>query len=423
MRENSPFTVWRVVQAAGVLIVMGFFLLETLPVLNPALLFLLLWAVLLPFRGREGYSILLGLAALLTAVWLLSTTGSVLAPFILSGVLAYVLDPLVDRLEARNVPRGVAVLMLIIPSISLLTVLLFVFIPAAFENIGEILQSIPVLIERLVDWYDNASAWLVNIDVPFLDGAAIVAQLQGIDSEAIVGFMQERQSAFGTWLWETALGLGRGLGSVTTILSYVVLTPVLTYYLIRDWDRLVSRIGDLVPRHRRERVGAFALECDQLVSSYLRGQFTVAIIIGILTGVGYRLLDFPYAASMGLVAGVFSIVPYLGSVITLVPAIFIALVSGSVLASLLKVLIVFVGVQLLDGSLISPKIVGDSVGIHPVWVVLAMTLGGYAFGVVGLLVAVPAAAIIKLLIGYGMERYLTSEFYLGPDATEADQAR
>lgn len=423
MREDNPLTIWRVVQAAGVLIVMGFFLLETLPVLNPALLFLLMWAVLLPFRGREGYTVLLAISATLTLFWLLSASGSVLAPFFLSGTLAYVLDPLVDRLEARGVRRHFAVLMLIVPSIALIAVLLFVSLPSAFENVGELLQLIPVLVERVLQWYADNSARLEAVNVPFFDGAAIVAHIESIDTEAIVGFMQERQSAFGTWLWETVLGLGRGLGSITTILSYVVLTPVLTYYLIRDWDHLIARIQDMIPVQSRERVSAFALECNGLVSSYLRGQLTVALIIGILTGVGYHLLSFPYATSMGLVAGVFSIVPYLGSVITLVPAIFIALVSGSVWASLGKVLIVFVGVQLLDGSVISPKIVGDSVGIHPVWVVLAMTSGGYAFGVVGLLVAVPAAAIIKLLIGYGMERYLASEFYRGTESGEADSPR
>lgn len=416
MEEQNRVTVWRVVQASGVLVVMGFFLFETLPILNPALLFLLLWGVLLPFRGREGYSVVLGTAAVLTLIWILSTAGSVLAPFVLAIALAYILDPLVDRLETRRVPRGISVLLLTVPTVVVLGVLVLIFVPSAFRQIGEIVQGIPVFIERVVEWFEDGQTWVAAIEVPYFDGAALVEQLQGVDSDAIVAFVQERQDAFTQWLWETALGLGRGLGSIATILSYVILTPVLTYYLIRDWDRVIERIGNLVPMNRQDSVKSFAKECDQLVSSYMRGQFTVAFIIGVLTGLGYMLLSFPYAGTLGLVAGVFSVVPYLGGIITLIPAIFIALVSGSVLTSLLKVAAVFIGVQILDGSLISPKIVGDSVGIHPVWVVLAMTLGGYYFGVLGLLVAVPVAAIIKLLIGYGLDRYLASGFYQGTDS-------
>ncbi len=416
MSEQNRITVWRVVQASGVLVVMGFFLFETLPILNPALLFLLLWAVLLPFRGREGYGAVLTTAAILTLIWILSTAGSVLAPFVLAIVLAYVLDPLVDRLEERRVPRGVAVLLLTVPTVIALALMVLFFVPSAVAQLGEIVQGFPVFIERVIQWLEDGQSWVARIDVPYFDGAQFVEQVQAIDTDAIVAFVQERQDAFGQWLWNTALGLGRGLSSVTTVLSYVILTPVLTYYLIRDWDELMVRIGHLVPVKRQEQVTTFAKECDQLVSSYMRGQLTVALIIGILTGLGYALLSFPYAATLGLVAGVFSVVPYLGGVITLIPAVFIALVSGSVAPSLLKVVAVFVGVQIIDGSLISPKVVGDSVGIHPVWVVLAMTLGGYYFGVLGLLVAVPVAAIIKLLIGYGHERYLASSFYQGTDS-------
>jgi len=417
--ERGQFNVWRVVQATAVVVVMGFFLFETLTILNPGLLFVLLWAVLLPFRGRQGYGVLLGIAAALTLVWILSTTGSVLSPFILAVVLAYMLDPLVDRLQRKGVPRGLAVLGLILPSIGVIGVLLFVFLPAAFGHIGEILGSTPVLFERLGDWYEASQERLLRIDVPYFDGAEIVAQLRAVDSDAIVEFLQERQAAFTTYLWEGVLGLGRGLGSALTVLGYLILTPVLSYYLIRDWDRVIERTIELIPPGRREAVVAFGSECDHLVSSYMRGQFTVAAVIGVLTGVGFTLLSFPYAASLGLVAGLFSVVPYLGVLITLFPAIFIALVSGNVVMSLVKVGVVFGVVQLLDQSLISPRIVGDSVGIHPVWVVLAMTMGGYFFGVVGLLVAVPAAAIIKLLLGRGIERYLTSDFYLGTERGES----
>jgi predicted PurR-regulated permease PerM len=410
--------VWRIVQAVAIVGVLGFFLAETLTLLNPALLFLLLWAVMLPFRARPGYMALMVGAAGLTLFWVLSNTGSILAPFILSVVLAYILDPLVDRLEARGLSRSLSVLALIVPALAVVVALGLFLIPAAFREIGELLGAIPILLQRLGDWVEALQIRLQNMGVPVLENLG--NRLDAVDSEAVVAFFQERQAELGAWGMETAMGLGRGLGSILTILGYIVLTPVLTYYLIRDWDDLMGRIGSLVPLTHREVVISFASEIDGLVSAYMRGQVTVAAIIGVLTGVGLALLSFPSAVTIGVIAGVFSIVPYLGVVVTIIPAVFIALVSGNVLISLAKVGVVFATIQVLDGSVISPRIVGDSVGIHPVIVVLAMSLGGYFFGLVGLLIAVPAAAVIKLLVLRGLDTYRASDFFRGSEASAGD---
>jgi len=153
-----------------------------------------------------------------------------------------------------------------------------------------------------------------------------------------------------------------------------------------------------------------------MISKYLRGQVTVALAMGIITGVGLWVARFPYAGTLGLIMTIFSVVPYLGLVLSLIPAIFIALVSGSVGISLLKVLIVYGLAQLLETAVISPRIVGESVGLHPVLVLLALALGGFFFGFVGLLIGVPAAAIGKLMIDRALSRYRTSAFYRGEEA-------
>jgi predicted PurR-regulated permease PerM len=211
------------------------------------------------------------------------------------------------------------------------------------------------------------------------------------------------------------LGLGRGIGTVFTVLGYVALTPVLTFYLLRDWQRLTAGAADLLPAGRREQIVAFAVDCDRLVSRYLRGQVTVAIAMGVITALGLWIARFPYAGTLGLIVAVFSVVPYLGLVLSLIPAIFIALVSGSVVVSLVKVAVVYGLTQLLEASVISPRIVGGSVGLHPVLVLLALTLGGYFFGFVGLLIAVPAAAVGRLLVERGLRRYRGSALYRGEE--------
>ena len=416
MTQTNQIALWRIVQATAVVVVLAFFLLETLSILNPALLFVILWGVLMPFRGKEGHTALVMMAAILSGLWVLSETETLLAPFVLALVLGYILDPLVDRLERKGMSRSIAVMALMIPVGGLLAGVVLLLVPAAFRQFGDVLQAAPVFFERLGTWIEAGQQRLLTVNVPFLDGALIVEQLRAVDSAAVVEFLEGRQAALGTYVWEGMLGLGRGIGSVFTLLGFVVLTPVLTFYLIRDWDDLTGRIADFVPLQSRDQFVVFFTECDQLVSSYLRGQVTVAISIGVITGVGLAIAQFPNAALLGVMVGIFSVVPYLGLVVSLIPAIFIALVSGSVGASLLKVAIVYGVAQVLDGTLITPRVVGESVGIHPVWIVLALSLGGFFFGLVGLLVGVPAAAVTKLLVVRGMERYKASEFYLGSSA-------
>jgi predicted PurR-regulated permease PerM len=415
--QQTQLTVWRVVEGAAVLLVLGFFLVAMSDILNPVMLLALLWAVLLPFRGKEGHTELVSLAGLLTLIWLLSTTGSLLAPFVLAMVLAYVLDPLVDALEQRRVPRTAAIALLTLPAVGLLGVLFLLVLPSAIQQLGEIVQAAPLLFERIAGWLEASRERLLSVDFPLIDEEALLERLRNVDSAVVVAFLQERQEALTTWLWTGVLGVGRGFGSMLGLVSYVALTPVLTFYLLRDWDGLTATVAGLLPAGSRESFVSFASGCDNLISRYLRGQVTVAIAVGLITGLGLWVVGFPHAATLGLIVAIFSVVPYLGLILSVIPAIFIALVSGSVGISLIKVAGVYIVAQLLESTVISPRIVGESVGLHPVWVVLALALGGFFFGFVGLLIGVPAAAVTKLLIVRGLERYKASDFYRGAPAS------
>ncbi len=209
--------------------------------------------------------------------------------------------------------------------------------------------------------------------------------------------------------------MGRGLGSAATVAGYVFLTPVLTFYLLRDYDRILARLRGLIPRGREAQVVELVREYDVLLSRYLRGQLTVALIIGALTATLLFVMNFPYAFLLGALAGVMGLIPFLGLVLSIIPAVIVALVSGSVLLSLVKVAGVYGLVQILDSGVISPRVVGDSVGLHPVWIVLALSVGGFFFGFVGLLISVPAAVGVKLVAVQGLERYRRSELYTSPD--------
>ena len=403
--------IWRVLQAIVALFVFGLLVFGVQELLNPFVLFLILLIVLIPFRRAPGYVLLVSVAAILTMYWLLATTGFLLAPFVLGFGLAYVLDPLVDALVERRVARSLAIVLLALPVVGAGVAAVLFGIPALVGQIDELVQAAPELVALVGDWLSGIREFVVGI--PGVD-EDVVPDLANLDPEEIVAFLQERREQLASGTWRGVLGLGRGLGSAATVAGYVFLTPILTFYLLRDYDGILARLRGLLPRSREAGVVEFAREYDVLLSRYLRGQLTVALIIGVLTGTLLLVVQFPYAFLLGALAGVMGLIPFLGLVLSIIPAVLIALVSGSALWSLAKVAFVYGLVQILDSGIISPRVVGDSVGLHPVWIVLALSVAGFFFGFVGLLISVPAAVGVKLVMVRGLERYRSSELYESP---------
>lgn len=410
----------RLLFAAIALVVSVVFFYSFGDFLNPFLLFWVLVGVLWPFRGTPHHTAILGVAGLLTFLWILDTTGSLLAPFVLALVLAYILDPLVDRMAERRFSRSTSIILLALPLIGVTTLLIFLGVPAALRQIGELFDQLPALFDRLTTWAGQWEQRLLALNLPIIDEVRLVEQLNAIDSERVMELAQSRFQDVVLGIWTGVAGVGRGVGTFLTLLSYAVLTPVLTFYLLRDYDRLNARLLELIPTGRREAVVSFAADYDRDLSAYLRGQFTVALIVGTLTAVGLLILNFPYAVLIGAVVAVFGLIPYAGLLLSLIPAVAIALLSGNVGLSLLKVAGVFAVAQGLEGTVISPKIVGESVGLHPVWIVLALSVGGFFLGFLGLLIGVPVAVGLKLLIGRVVERYKTSGVYRGESAIHVE---
>lgn len=411
----DPFN-WRVWHAVVVLGVLGLFLFSIRSILNPFLLFLLLLFLVQPYSGTRFHLLLVSTSALLTFIWVLDTTGFLLAPFVLALVLAYIQAPLVARMQRRGVSRLVATILLALPAIALLTVVLFVGIPALSAQIAEFIRGTPTLLQTATLRLEQWQAQLQSRDLPWLDEQALLDRLRSIQPEAVMAWMQQRQAAIAGGIWSGLLGVGRGLGAVLSLLGYVFLTPILTFYLLRDWPLIQARLRDLMPAPYRDRVVGFASEYDRLLARYLRGQVLAAAIVGVLTWLGFLIAGFPYALLLGAVAGVFNIIPYMGLVASLIPALVIALFSASPLVALLKIAAVFAVVQVLDSSVIGPRVVGEAVGLHPVWVLLALAIAGYFFGFVGLLIAVPLAVLVKLLLGYALDRYRASSLFRGERA-------
>ena len=404
---------WRLIYAAIVLAVAALLAWTVKPVLTPLLLYLLLLALLGPYAGRRGHSLVVVGATVLIGFWLLETLGGLLAPFILSLALAYILDPVVDVLERYRINRALAIGLLAIPMLGVLVLIGAVTIPALADQVASLSRGLPDALGRLEQWFAGVRTWLAGLRVPFLPGYEPFRDFALFDPARIAAFVQERQAAILEGGLGAVLGVGRGVGAALAILGYVVLTPILVVYLLRDFDGIKRRAVELIPLDRRDRWLAFGAEYDRLLSRFLRGQVLAATIVGLLTWIGLWIAGFPYSGLVGAIAGVFNLVPYLGLVASILPVIVIALLSGNVLGSLVRAGIVFLIVQVIDGSVTGPRIVGGSVGLHPVWVMLALAVGSFFFGFVGLLLAVPAAVLIKLLLREALARYRGSEAFQG----------
>ncbi|MGH7465619.1 MAG: AI-2E family transporter [Longimicrobiales bacterium] len=410
MEPTQIPTEWRYVYGAIVFAVAALFLFSIQSALSPMIAYVLLLMLVAPFVGTDRHTTLVIAATLALGVWLLDTIGTLLAPFILAFVLAYILDPAVDVLERRRIPRGIAVALLVLPVLVLIALAIGFGIPALMNQVEALIELLPAAAERAIEWLERTRAAAGRWNLPFLSDDVIASAL---DPDRIGAFVQSRQEAIAQGAWGTVAGFGRGVGIALSILGFVVLTPVLMIYLLKDFDNIKVRIAALVPQARRASWLSFATEYDLLLSRFLRGQLIAAALVGVLTWLGLWIAGVPYAGLVGAIAGVFNLVPYLGLVVSVIPVLIIALLSGSFLSIVVRAGIVFAIVQTIDSTIAGPRIVGGSVGLHPVWVILALAIGGAFFGFVGLLIAMPAAVLIKLLLQRALLRYRGSVMFLG----------
>ena len=391
----------------------AFFAWSIRSVLSPVILFLALAYLLSPWFGTGLYRRMILVLGIFTLLWLIDVGGSFLAPFALALVLAYVADPVVDRLERGGVGRSWGALLVLLMAGLVIALGIVLLVPIVVHQSSQFLEDLPTMIDEFQVWYRSRVTQLANSNLPIVRDVAFERALE-IDSEDVNAFLAERVQTLRP-SWEAAIGLGRGLQAALTILGYVVLTPVLTFYLLRDFPKLQAWGRKALPPDQRDSTLRFFHDYDVLLGEYLRGQLLVALFVGLSTGILFWLVGFPNSVLLGVVAGVFNIVPYLGMIASLVPALIIAIVTPPLWLSLLKVAGIFFAVQSLDAYVLSPKIVGERVGLHPVWVMLSIIGFGTFFGFTGLLIAIPLAVLIKLLIERAAARYRSSVYYRPPE--------
>lgn len=359
------------------------------------------------------------------AFWLILIAGfafvlfvlaDILTPFLLALAIAYLLDPMVSRMQRSGVNRGVASFSIIIALSLMLFAAVAVILPALVNQISQLIQSLPAYWDTArayieANWYH----WLE----PLREHLRLPAPAPGDPRPQVI---PER-------LTETAVPWLAGqlqsmlTGGLAWVQSLIILfvTPVIAFFLLKDWPDMIAVIDRALPRKDAPTIRRLAVEIDNTVSNYLRGQLTVLLILSAFFMISLQLVGLNYGLLIGLIAGMISFVPYLGTFTGFV-------LSGSVAflqfypdwASIMTVVSIFVVGQIVESNVLTPKIVGDRVRLHPVWLIFALFAFGYLFGFTGLIVAVPLAAVIGVLVRYAMGRYYESPVYAPENATRPE---
>lgn len=326
---------------------------------------------------------------------------SILLPFIAGMALAYFLDPVADRLERIGLSRLMATVVILISFVVVFVLSLMIIIPILASQLNEFIQRVPGYVTQLQTFIATSNAsWLPDW----------VDSQMGTIRENFSRYLSEGVGFLGT-LVEQIWNSGKALLDIASLL---VVTPVVAFYLLLDWDRMIEKVDSWVPRAQVATVRQLATELDNTIAGFVRGQGSLCLILGIFYAVALSAAGLNFGLLIGFFTGMISFIPYVGSTVGLLLSLGVALVQFwpdfiwiGVIAG-----IFFLG-QFIEGNILQPKLVGKSVGLHPVWLMFALFAFGALFGFVGVLVAVPAAAAVGVLVRFAISRYLESDLYYG----------
>lgn len=345
---------------------------------------------------------LIGLGLFVLALWVLS---GMLLPFVAGLAIAYLLDPVVDRLERWGLPRWLATTTVLLSFVVVLVLFALLLLPLVQAQVAHLIEVLPhyatVLRDRVLPMLDRLIHRLSPEDMERLRGAA------GSYAGDVVG-----------WVGRMLTGILSGGLALFDVLSVLFITPIVAFYLMRDWDVLVATVDGWLPRHHAETIREQAREVDSTLAGFVRGQALVCVVLGVFYAVALSAAGLDFGLVIGLVAGLLSFIPYVGSLFGFVASTGLALLQFDELWRVGIVIGIFLFGQAVEGNVLTPKLVGEKVGLHAVWVIFALLAGGSLFGFVGVLLAVPVAAVIGVLTRFALRQYLASPYYRGNGTVE-----
>ena len=347
-------------------------------------------------RGARPW-IIMG-CVIAAALWLLYALGDILTPFIVAAVLAYVLNPLVEWLQRKRFKRGAASMLVMVFALSVLLALTLIIVPMLINQFNNMVGRLP----QIVDFTQNKL-------LPWLNNAA--GDFMQIDQESVIAWLQSHTGELSNMLKAWAPTLMQQSGNVISGVSNLFLLPFLLYYFLLDWKRWSQGISKLVPRRFIDTYSRITGNMDRVLGEFLRGQLMVMLIMGLVYGFGLMLVGLDSGFAIGMIAGILVFIPYLGAFTGLLLATLAALLQFGTWHGLIMVWIVFAIGQLLESFIVTPKIVGDRIGLSPFWVIFSLMAFGQLMGFVGMLAGLPLAAVTLVLLREGAAAYFGSRFY------------
>jgi len=349
---------------------------------------------------------LISLVVLIFCLWLFS---AILLPFIAGMILAHFLDPLADWLEEKGASRLLATVLILGISLLLLALLLLLLVPVLIDQVSNFITNLPENIKALQTMFnDMAPNWLKQ---------ALASQTSELSGNA-----GQITTKIAGWTGTVITSLLSGGVALVNVVSLMIVTPIVAFYLLLDWDRMIEQIDGWLPRDYRDQIRDIASDINSVMAGFIRGQGTVCMVLGIFYAITLIGVGLKFGLLIGLAAGFLSFIPYVGSTIGGVLSIGMALIQFWPNWTLILIVVaIFVIGQFMEGNFLSPKLVGGSIGLHPVWLMFALFAFGYLFGFVGLLLAVPMAAILGVLTRFALKQYLASKLYLGENIRHDDE--
>ena len=350
------------------------------------------------FPGSDNSRLYFALGAAFILGLLFYALGPILTPFMAAAILAYICDPLADRLEAKGTPRALATALVLLLLIAIFVVLLLIMIPLFQKEFALLTQRLPSYItaanEKLIPWLNTKLGLKLELDFSSM-------------RESVTTYLQDAQGLAGKVFSSLRIG---GLAVIGFFVN-LLLIPIVLFYLLRDWDKLVEKIDHLIPRRWHAKVTEIAKEIDAVLSEFLRGQISVMLLMSVFYVSGLWFAGLEFALPVGIITGMLVFVPYVGMIIGLLLATLAALMQFQEWSSIIWVWAVFGIGQLLEGMVVTPWLVGDRIGLHPVMVIFALLAFGQIFGFFGVLLALPVSAALLVTLRHVRQNYLNSKIY------------
>jgi len=357
---------------------------------------------------QRAWTWVIGLGVFLLLLFLLR---GVMLPFVAGMAVAYFLDPACDWLEKKGSSRMVATTFITALFFLMSMLLLIMVAPLAYGQLVELFEKVPGYVVAV---REKIAPLLVGLE-PYIGDTGVLELHQTL--AASTGDAVK-------WLARVAGGLVTQLEALANLVSLLVITPIVSFYFLRDWDHLVAKVDSWLPRAHVETIRGQFREIDRTLAGFVRGQVTVCLILGCFYGIGLSLVGLDFGFIIGFGTGLVSFVPFFGMLIGFVVGLALAVAQFDSWLSVGLVAAVFMVGQVIEGNFLTPKMVGERVGLHAVWVIFALLAGGALFGFVGILLAVPAAAVVGVLVRFGMGHYLNSALYLAngppPDGNDRE---